>query len=333
MASTSKGVSKLVPGISVPAIYITTEDVEDVLDCDSDIEDSFSDNGGSVDDNGSASGSDIDDFVPVGSKDEAALWRASNNSQNKRHDFIDANSGVQPHTGLDSDSLPVDIFLNFMNDELINLIVTETNMYQQRVKDKLILDGKLGPKSRIHKWVNVTDDDIYQFIGLIILMGIVRKPTIEMYWSTDEMLSTPFFGKCMSQNRFSSILRFLHFTSNDTNGDKISKIRPVHELLTEKFKNSYRPGNKITVDESLMLWKGRLGWKEFIRTKRARFGIKTFDLCESRTGYLYNSSIYTGKDTDNTGDPALGLSGSVVMYLTRAELYFWTTGTVHQNCT
>jgi hypothetical protein len=55
--------------------------------------------------------------------------------------------------------------------------------------------------------------DIYTFLVLIILMGIIPRPTMEVYWSTDEMLATPYLGKCMSRNRFSSILRFLHFTS------------------------------------------------------------------------------------------------------------------------
>jgi hypothetical protein len=37
-------------------------------------------------------------------------------------------------------------------------------------------------------------------------MEIIHKPTIAMYWYADEMAATPFFGKCMSQNHFSSIL-------------------------------------------------------------------------------------------------------------------------------
>ena len=33
------------------------------------------------------------------------------------------------------------------------------------------------------------------------------------------------------------------------------------------------------------------------KTKRARFGIKMFNLCESETGYVYNSIIYCGKQS------------------------------------
>ena len=51
------------------------------------------------------------------------------------------------------------------------------------------------------------------------------------------------------------------------------------------------------MDESLLLYKGRLGWVQYIPLKRARFGIKFYMLCETKTGYLYSFIIYTGKGT------------------------------------
>ena len=56
-------------------------------------------------------------------------------------------------------------------------------------------------------------------------------------------------------------------------------------------------GRHVSIDETLLLWKERLSWKQFIRTKRARFGIKTFVLADACTGYVWNSVIYTGDDT------------------------------------
>jgi hypothetical protein len=49
----------------------------------------------------------------------------------------------------------------------------------------------------------VTHDDSYIFVVLISLKGIICKPTMEIYWSSDEMLAVSFSGKCMSHNRFS----------------------------------------------------------------------------------------------------------------------------------
>ena len=47
----------------------------------------------------------------------------------------------------------------------------------------------------------------------------------------------------------------------------------------------------------MLLWKGRLSWKQSIRTKRERFGLKSFILAEASSGYVWNSIIYTGDDT------------------------------------
>jgi len=49
------------------------------------------------------------------------------------------------------------------------------------------------------------------------------------------------------------------------------------------------------MDESLTLWKGRLSIKQYLPLKASKFGIKTFELCESTTGYLWCFLVYTGK--------------------------------------
>ena len=56
-------------------------------------------------------------------------------------------------------------------------------------------------------------------------------------------------------------------------------------------------GCDVSIDEALLVWKGRLSWKQFIRTKQARFGIKTFVLADAHKGYIWNSVIYTRDDT------------------------------------
>jgi hypothetical protein len=127
------------------------------------------------------------------------------------------------------------------------------------------------------------------------------------------------------QNHFSLILRCLHFTGNETD-DKINNMHPVYDNLFTKFREMFFLDNRVTVDESLMLLKGRIGWKQFIRAKWARFGIKTFDLCECSSGYVFSNTVYTGKGMDIMGNIELWLSGSIEMslltcYWMRAELY------------
>ncbi|KAG8224183.1 hypothetical protein J437_LFUL002305 [Ladona fulva] len=141
------------------------------------------------------------------------------------------------------------------------------------------------------------------FFALIMLQSIVRKPEIVHFWSRRPILSTPFFGDTMSYRRFTKIRQYLHFVDNDTYdpltnpNPKLNKIWRVHQMLEEKFRELYTPERDITIDESLLLYKGRLGWRQYMPQKRARFGIKTFMLCESKSGYVWSTVIYTGKGT------------------------------------
>ena len=97
--------------------------------------------------------------------------------------------------------------------------------------------------------------------------------------------------------------KFIHFVDSSTLPNKypvLSKISTVWDYLTKKFQEVYTPTQNISIDESLLLWKGRLSWKQCIRSKSARFGIKTFSLCESDSGYVWKSILYTGPELTNT---------------------------------
>ena len=73
-----------------------------------------------------------------------------------------------------------------------------------------------------------------------------------------------------------------------------------------------------------MLWKRRLGFKQFIKSKRSRFSMKIFVLCPSHpnwNGYSWNLEIYYGKGLSfSLADPAastLFMSEMVVVHLMR----------------
>ena len=134
------------------------------------------------------------------------------------------------------------------------------------------------------------------------MTGLVSKPSIESYWSTLPILYTPIFSQIMPRNRFQALLRFWHCSDNShepacnsPNRDGLFKIGPLVTHLQEKFQLVYTPDKFVAVDESPLLWKGQLVFKQYIPLKQARFGIKLFNACED-TGYTYKFHIYTGKE-------------------------------------
>lgn len=172
-------------------------------------------------------------------------------------------------------------------------MVEQTNLYAAQYKRN---HQNLPPNVRVNHWKETNRNEMKKFLALVLLMGIVRKPEILDYWSTDDLLKGSIFNNVMARNRFQSILQFLHFAdnsnydANDRNQDTLYKVRPVVEFLVSKFKSVYIPEEHVSMDEELLLWKGKLSFRQYIPLKRARFGIKMFSLFES-TGYLWNSYV------------------------------------------
>ena len=116
--------------------------------------------------------------------------------------------------------------------------------------------------------------EMYVFFSLLMVMGIVKLPQINMYWTRKFILSGPkvFCKEVMSRNRFFCILKFLRFShcvEDVVASSSKSRIEPFLDKLREKCSRLLHPGRHLAIDESLMLFKGRLGFKQFIRTKRS----------------------------------------------------------------
>lgn len=225
------------------------------------------------------------------------IWKDMDNYCGKR-ELFSGNSGPQ-HSSANVLEL-VSVFLLFFSKDLVNKIVVETNRYAEQFMNSR---GRLfSCRSLARQWTPVTENEIYVVLGLFLLMGIIQKPTVRTYFSRKRILSTPGFGDVISRNRFQLIMKFLHFSDNSSKANyqgpaKLYKIFPVLSHLNCKFQNLYLPGQNISVNESLTLWKGHLSFRQYLHPKSAKFGIKTYELCESSSGYLWSLLVYTGKGT------------------------------------
>ena len=83
-------------------------------------------------------------------------------------------------------------------------------------------------------------------------------------------------------------------------------------MLLDKFRRYFRPFQKLVIDESLVLFHGRVVFRQYIPSKRHRFGIKFFVICDCETGYMLDLAVYTATDIDIPKDKVLGFSGAVV---------------------
>ena len=77
---------------------------------------------------------------------------------------------------------PLDFFRMLLTDDILDNIVTQTNLYAAQY----ISTHNLPPRSRVHGWSRepFTREELQKFIALIIIMGLVNLPTIEDHWVT-----------------------------------------------------------------------------------------------------------------------------------------------------
>ena len=140
------------------------------------------------------------------------------------------------------------------------------------------------------------------FVAHLIVMGILKKNSLEQYWSRDSILNMPFFGHYMSRNRFQNILWNLHVSNPDETNppkgeaehDPLFLVRPMVDMMQRNFHTKYRPGKELSLDESKCPFMGRVHFKCYNPKKPNRFHIKLFMVSEPSTGYICGFEVYTG---------------------------------------
>lgn len=159
-----------------------------------------------------------------------------------------------------------------MDEEVLNLLVVETNRYAMS-----LLTSNISPHSRLKKWEEVTIDEIKTFLGILLWMGLSPQPTLASYWTKDTLYASniPDFVKI---KRFELILRNFHCCNNNMcpPGDRLYKIKELLDMLMAKYKFACSPKESMCIDESIVPFVGRLSFKQYIQNKRHRYGIKIF---------------------------------------------------------
>jgi len=190
---------------------------------------------------------------------------------------------------------PISFFFLFIDEEVLSLIVENTNLYAEQEIIKAIVEETISPNSRLQSWIDTDADEIKVFFGVLLWMGLDKKPTISDYWNRDILYTSP-ASKYMSRNRFELLLKMIHFSDNEKclPNNKLFKIQPLLDLLNKNFSLMYDAGQSVTIDESMVPFRGRLNFRQYIPTKRHRYGVKILKVC-LLSGYTWFAKIYSGK--------------------------------------
>ena len=201
----------------------------------------------------------------------------------------------QPHT----------MFNMYWTDACVDRIVAETNMYAGAVLPHVENEAprtKGGPT-----WRDVDRDEIRGWLGICILMGCKRLPSVRQYWMRSQpFLYCPLISSIMSLDRWELIMRCLHLVDNncvvrdvnDPRFDRIAKTRWLVEMFVTVSKEIYNLEREITVDECVIPYKGRYCFiRQFMPDKPVRFGIKVWLLASSKSRFVWQMEVYFGEGT------------------------------------
>ncbi|XP_043232535.1 piggyBac transposable element-derived protein 3-like [Amphibalanus amphitrite] len=204
---------------------------------------------------------------------------------------------------------PQQYFFTFFSEQMVRHIAYQTNLYATQ-KD-------------VNTTFSTTDDEIVNFVAVLLYMGVMEAPSLEDYWSMK--LRVPQVAEVMSSKRFRLLRRTLHFNDNSRAGgsvDRFFKIRPLFSFINTSFQ-SVPQTSRQSIDEVMVGYKGKTAGnlRQYIRNKPDKWGFKLFSRA-SEDGFVHDMVLYQGKTTlrshgvtMTSAEEAMGVTSQIVAAL------------------
>lgn len=187
---------------------------------------------------------------------------------------------------------PYHVFCQFFTDVVIDRMVEATNAYAERV---VLAKQRNRQKSetkrrKIYAWKRVDRVEMKAFLGLMMLMGVVQRKNYKDHWEKNSIIRTKIFEETMTFSRWISIKNMLQVTEKGRD-----RIDDFAAMLVHNWQAAYHPSRELSLDESLMKFKGRTKMKQCQKLKPAKEGLMALLVSEAKTGYIFNWDLYRGK--------------------------------------
>ncbi|XP_067101180.1 piggyBac transposable element-derived protein 4-like [Osmerus mordax] len=207
----------------------------------------------------------------------------------------------------------LELFQLFFTNSVLQTIIQNTNDF-----------GSTHHSTPSKPWIDLTLQDMFSYLSVIIYMGLVKCSALTDYWRGGKLYSFPFTKRFMTGKKFFSISRALRLSSmadDEANKQRIgteafdclSKIKPLYHEIREACKRNYHPDQEIAIDARTV----HIGGKQYLKNEPVRGGYKVFVLVDSKSGYMWDFFVYEGKLQGSSG---LGLGYESVMKLVDTPL-------------
>ena len=158
--------------------------------------------------------------------------------------------------------------------------------------------GENSWKKTAHRYQPVTLTEMRAFIGLCVIRSFYTDLKLKQLY--DESLGPAVFKATMGGKRFGTILRYVTFDDLDTReerrkGDKFCLIRKLFTEFDNNLRRHFSPSECITVDESLLRFRGRCPFKMYLPSKPGRYGILFRTAADANQRYFWKLWPYSGR--------------------------------------
>ncbi len=182
---------------------------------------------------------------------------------------------------------PLDVFLKYIDTDVVDNILFQTNLYANQ------RERNFPPLSR---------EEFYGFLGINLIMGYHELPSLSDYWKADQGLAVPIVSSTLPGNRFAQILSNLHLADNEAipnnnNNDKLYKVRSFISAMNANYVKLYNVSQNLSIDESMILFKGRHSIKQYCPKNPIKRGYKLW-MRADMDGYISRFDVYQGKNTE-----------------------------------
>ena len=179
---------------------------------------------------------------------------------------------------------PIDYFLYYFDDEILELLVEQSNLYAIQKSGKPL---------------NLTIEELKTFLGIWLYMGVCSIPNLKDYWSTEMRVAQ--VAECMSLKRFQRLRSHLHLSDNldeseEVVNDRYRKVRPLIAHMQKKCRALDQEERK-SIDEVIICYKGKFSsLKQYNPKKPTKWGFKAFALA-GVSRIIYDLLFYSGATT------------------------------------
>ena len=134
------------------------------------------------------------------------------------------------------------------------------------------------------------------YFGILIALGLKNTSNYKSYWDqTSKLLKCNRISKSTRYKRFVRINSFITCISELEYPSKFSRriknTPKIIQFLNDRFSRYYHPRESLSIDESVIPFKGNVQFKTYNPNKPDKYGIKAYMCSDSTSTYIYKIKL------------------------------------------